>query len=137
MTLDEARSAAYAEFLSAWGDETPVRLEYREADLREPGPNVAWVRVAFRNYGGGQLTLGPQDGRIYRRQAAVLIQVFTPVVSAGLGATLAQVARAIFEGRTVGGLQFNDGQVRESPLASSDKSYQTNVEVRVTYDETK
>jgi hypothetical protein len=136
VTPDEAREAVYAAFLTQWADQTPVALEGRKFD--EPEPGVSWVRLAFRNYGGGQHTLGPSAGRIFRRTGAALVQVFTPASKGmGPGATLAQAARAIFEGRTVGAVQFNDGQVREIPLQGEEKSLQTNVEVRGTYDETK
>jgi hypothetical protein len=37
----------------------------------------------------------------------------------------------------VGTVQFNDGQVREIPLQGEEKSLQTNVEVRCSYDEIK
>lgn len=144
MTPDEARASAYAAFLDEWGSTTLVQLEGR--DFSVPPPGTRWVRVSFRNYGGGQHTLGPPagsaeapaGGRIFRRVGAVLVQVFTPSSEGlGIGATLAHAARAIFEGRRVGGVDFYDGQIRESPLGRGERSYQTNVEVRCSYDETK
>lgn len=137
MTPDEARAETYRQFLTAWGTTTTVRLEGRE-EAGEPATGTPWVRVAFRNFGGGQQTLGPAAGRKYLRTGAVLVQVFTPVDRGiGLGATLSHAARAIFEGRRFGDLYFFDGQVREIPLSGGDKNNQINVEVRATYDETK
>lgn len=142
MTPDQARSAVYARFLDDWGTTTLVALEGRDSDVAEPGPGVSWVRVTFRNLGGGQLTLGPSGGRKYRRLASALVQVFTPASSGmGPGATLAHQARAIFEGKAIPvgseNVEFNDGAVREVPLERGEKSIQTNVEVSCTYDETK
>ena len=143
MTPDQARAAVYDEFLTQWADETPVILEGQAGpQAAEPEPGVKWVRVAFRNLGGGQLTLGASGGRKYRRDAAALVQVFVPsVAGTGPGATLAHAARAIFEGKaiTVGSerVEFNDGRITEVPLSGGERSLQTNVEVRCTYDETK
>jgi hypothetical protein len=137
VTPDGARAAAYTQFLSEWGTTTTVRLEGRE-EAGEPGVGTPWVRVAFRNYGGGQHTLGPTGSRIYRRTGAVFVQVFAPIERGpGYGATLAQAARAIFEGRRFGELDFFDGQIIEIPLRSGERNTQTNVEVRCAYDETK
>ena len=137
MTPDEARAAAYTQFLTEWGTTSAVRLEGRE-EAGEPAPGTTWVRLSFRNYGGGQQTLGPVGGRKYRRVGAALIQVFTPITAGpGLGATLAHAARAIFESRRFGDLVFNNGTITEIPLQRGEKNHQTNVEVRCTYDEEK
>jgi hypothetical protein len=137
VTPDQARSAAYAQFLTDWAGRTLVQLEGREG-TNQPVLGQPWVRVAFRHLGGGQYTMGDQNQRVFRRVASVFVQVFTPSVTGmGSGATLAQAARAIFEGRRVSAIDFNDGQVTELPLSSGDREYQTNVEVRGTYDETK
>lgn len=136
MTPDAARKAVYDEFLSSWGATTPVTLE---GELEsEPGPGRPWARLSFRNLDGGQVTLGPSGGRVYRRVAAAFVQVFTPAARGmQAGATLAQQARAIFEGKRIGEVEFNDGTVTEIPLAGGEKSLQTNVEVRCSYDEIK
>lgn len=135
-TIDEARAAIYEEFLDQWGTTTPLALEGRA--FSEPPPGVSWARLSMRNLGGGQSTLGDAGARIFRREASVFVQVFTPV-NAGMaeGATLAQSARAILEARRIGGVELYDGVVNERPLAPGDKNAQINVEVRCTYDETK
>jgi len=138
VTPFEVLDEVYRRFKAEWdADDAAVLLE---GDGKpEPGPGSPWVRVSFRDYGGGQHTLGPEGARIYQRTGAAFVQVFTPSVQGpGLGATLAHRARAIFEGRRLGPeLTFLDGRVSEAPLSSGDRSYQTNVEVRCTYDETK
>ena len=137
MTPDEARSAVYKRFKTQWADRTVLHRE-GEAGFSEPPPGTAWVRLSFRNFGGGQRSLGPVGGRKYRRSASVFVQAFTPAVAGvGAGATLAHEARAILEGVDVDGVAFDDGIITELPLGEGEKSYQTNVEVRATYDETK
>lgn len=138
MTPDQAASAIYAEFLAQWGTSTRVVLD-GQGDQTEPGPGVEWVRVSFRDYAGGQHTLGPIGSRKYRRLGAAWVQTFVPVERGrGRGTTLAHAARAILEGRTLGlELSTYDGVVTQVPLPRGEKSYQTNVEVRVAYDETK
>lgn len=137
MTPDEARSVVYIEFAAQWADRTPLHRD-GEAGFEQPPTGITWARLSFRNYGGGQLTLGPTGGRKYRRLGAAFVQVFAPAVKGiGVGATLAHEARAILEGRSINGVEFNDGIVTESPFAEGEKYRQTNVEVRCTYDETK
>lgn len=137
MTPDQARAAVYKEFKTQWADRTVLHRE-GEADFSEPPPGTVWARLSFRNLGGGQLTLGPLGGRKYRRLASAFVQVFSPVsLGLGVGATRAQEARAILEGRTVDGVAFNDGTITEIPLDEGEKNYQTNVEVACTYDEDK
>jgi hypothetical protein len=142
MTPDQARSAVYKEFALQWADRTVLHRD-GEAGFVEPNPGIAWVRLSFRNLGGGQLTLGPALGRKYRRTASAFVQVFTPPVQGvGVGATLAHDARAILEGVAILAVgtervEFNDGVVTESPFSEGEKFRQTNVEVRCSYDETK
>jgi len=137
VTPDEARAAVYVEFTSQWAGRTVLHRD-GEAGFSEPGPGTPWARLSFRNYGGGQLSLGPSGGRKYRRIGAAFVQVFTPAAQGtGVGATLAHEARAILEGRSISGVDFNDGIITETPLDAGEKNRQTNVEVRCTYDETK
>jgi hypothetical protein len=137
VTSDEARAIVYDEFQSQW-DLAAVPMEFEGEPFKERAPGLPWARLAFRDYGGGQRTLGPEDGRLYVRVGAAFVNIFVPATS-GMkdGATLAHTARAILEGRRFGDLVFNDGTTTQTPLSKGEKTRQFNVEVRCTYDERK
>lgn len=130
--------AVYQRFRTQWGATTSF-VHYEGHPFTEPGPDVEWVRIAVRNTGGGQATLGEEGNRKYDRQVSVFVQVFTPVTGGvARGAILAQAARAIFEGvRLDPEAWFNDGVIEEQPVRDGAKSRQINVEVFGVYLETK
>lgn len=132
--LDEAREAVYQRFVDNW-TATPFLFENEDSDDLDGG-TVAWARLSVRETAGGQETLGPIGARKYRRRASAFVQVFTPV-NAGMKAAgvLSAVARAIFEGTSFGGLDFNDARV--SDTGPDDKWQQTLVEAVFDFTETK
>ena len=133
-TVAEARNSVYQRWIDNW-TLTPFVFE-GEGDEDLFGGSVAWARLSYRNTDGGQKTLGPLNGRKYERFASAVIQLYTPsdegLTEAG---TLAQAARAIFEGVTFDGIYFNNGVVRE--IGDDGRWFQTNVEVFSDYEETK
>lgn len=135
LTPDQAREIVYQRFRTQWLTTTPVTYE-GEAERTLDQGTVAWVRVSMRHLDGGQDTLGPAGSRIFRRVARVSIQIFVPKgTGMQAGALLSQTARAIFEGTTLSGLSFGNGQVRE--IGPDGKWYQHLVELALDYDELK
>lgn len=142
-TIDEAREAVYQAFDAGWGTRTPRELEGVRGE--EPGVDVAWIRVVVRNFTGTTETMGDVDQKKHRRNAAVLMSVFTPA-DQGMkaGDEHAQFALDIFESKNVlipggGGakLDFIAGDVREIPLGEDEKSRMTEVEVPFAFTQTK
>jgi hypothetical protein len=141
-TIDEAREAVYQAFDAGWGSRTLRQLEGVKFD--EPGVDVEWIRVVVRNLTGTTETMGDVDQKKHRRNALVLMSVFTPAEQGMKSAAEhAQFALDIFESKNVtvpGGserLDFIAGDVREIPLDEDDKSRMTEVEVPFDYTQTK
>lgn len=134
MTIDEARQAIYDRFKSEWG--TRTIYTFAGEKFTEPGPDVDWVRLSVRHRGGGQETLGPKTGRKYRRFGGIFVQVFTPVGKGEkAGSSHAHAARVIFEGESFGGVDTDNGEIKE--IGDNGKHYQTNLEVHFAYEEIK
>lgn len=135
MTPNEAREAIYQRWAAQWGTTSPFVFDNETNTTLDAGI-VAWARVSARNNGGGQETLGPTGHRGYLRRGSVFVQIFTPL-NRGMkdSAVLAHQARAIFEGVSFSGIDFNNGQVRE--VGPDGKWYMTVVEAAFEYYETK
>lgn len=141
-TINEAREAAYQAFTAGWGSKTPYQLEGVPFD--EPGPDIAWIRVVVRNLTGTTETLGDVAQKKHRRNALVLMSIFTPA-DQGMkaGAQHAQFALDIFESQNISvpgkdeTLDFIAGDVREIPLDDDEKSRMTEVEVPFAFTQTK
>lgn len=133
-TLNQAREAVEQRFVTQWANRTLFAFE--NEDFKTPeDPQKDWVRVVVRNIGGGAETIGPIGGRKYRRKALTFVQIFTPV-NRGLKIPdgHAQAARAIFEGVSFNGLDFDDSFATE--LGSRDGKWnQMNFEARFAYEE--
>jgi len=110
--LDEAREVVYQRFVDNW-TATPFLFENEDSDDLDGG-TVAWARLSVHETGGGQETLGPIGARRYRRRASTFVQLFTPV-NAGMkeAGELAQAVKAIFEGASFSGLDFNNARVTD------------------------
>ena len=132
-TLNEAREAVYSRFVAQWGVTTPVAFD--DEDFEEPADSP-WVRLTVRSVSRGQETLGRPGNRKFRSAAAVFVQVYTRTnTGVKQGDTLATQAKDIFEATSFGGLDFNDGVVRETGPAG--KWYQHVAEVAFDYEEIK
>ena len=142
-TINEAREACYQAFDAGWGTRTLRQLEGVKFD--EPSVDVEWIRVVVRNFTGTTETMGDVTQKKHRRNAAVIMSIFTPA-DQGMksAAEHAQFALDIFESKNVlvpggGGakLDFIAGDVREIPLDEDDKSRMTEVEVPFDFSQTK
>lgn len=137
MTPSELVEAVYQRFNSNWS--ATAFVHYEGHPFTEPSVDTEWVRVSVRNTGSAQATLGAVGTRKYDREFSVFVQVFTPVVAGvARAATLAQTARAIYEGvRLDDEAWMYAGEITELPVRDGYKSRQTNVEVFGIYLETK
>lgn len=113
MTPEDARKAICIRWAAQWGATTPFVFENEDNKNLDAG-TAPWARFTVRNVEGGQETLGPDGHRNYVRKGLVLVQIFTPK-DGGMkrGDELAHQARAIFEGASFDGIDFNNGRVRE------------------------
>lgn len=142
VTIDEAREACYQAFNTAWGSRTLRQLEGVPFD--EPGADVEWIRVVVRNFTGTTETLGDVTQKKHRRNASVIMSIFTPA-DQGMkaGAVHAQVALDIFESQNIAvpgkaeTLDFIAGDIREIPLGDDEKSRIVEVEVPFRFTQTK
>ncbi len=138
VSLVDARETIYERFRVQWGSTSPYTFDNEDYT---PTPNVAWVRVAVRhNASRLELIGGPGIGGVnsFMRSGRVFIQVFAPINKGTREAdTLAQTARAIFEGVTLSSnaIRFTNGVIRE--IGPDSSWYQINVECAFDYDERK
>lgn len=131
-TLSQAKEAVYTRFVAQWGSTSPFVFDNEE--LEEPdGP---WVRLTVRGVGRAQETLGRVGNRKFRTAAAVFVQVYTRTnTGVKQGDALATQAKDIFEATSFSGLDFNDGEVRET--GPDGKWYQHMAEIAFDYEEIK
>lgn len=134
-TLREARKAVVDKWLVDWPLVAPGVPSYFDNEAAEPC-STPWTRVVVRELLSRQETLGVAPTRIFERKAMVLVQIFV-ARDTGVGAILdlAQSARAVFEGKSFGGLDFYEVTPREVP--TEDRWYQMTVEAQFNYYETK
>jgi len=111
--VDEATEIALQHWKDQWGATTPFVFE-NEDDARLDSGTVPWARLSIRELTGGQETLGPIGSRKYIRRMVARVQIFVPT-NAGMKRSrqLAEQARAVFEGKRVGGLAFDDAVARD------------------------
>lgn len=135
-TLSQARERIYLTFKEDWGTTSPFVFDGEK--FKTPSPSSSWVRVSIRHNEGSQDSLGGVGARKFKRGGSVFIQCFTPL-DRGRDAsdTLADAARDIFEGKTLGteAVTFTDVIIRE--IGPDEGWYQTNVEAIFNYTETK
>ena len=130
-TESQAKEIVYQEFISLWAGETEVTLENESFT-----PANKYVRITIRQLGSNQRTLGRTGNRKFRRDALVLIQVFTPAdTGTGESDRLSKLAANIFEGKRLNGLSF--GSVSSRGVGPSGSWYQALVEAPFDYDEIK
>lgn len=133
-SLQTARETIYQTFATDWG----VTSQFTFANENfEPPANAPWVRLAVLHQTGNQETLGDVGFRRFRREGIISIQVFMPL-NDGLRDidALVQMARQVFEGRTLTGpIWCTDANVSEA--GPSDGWYQFNVDIDFAYEETK
>ena len=135
MTLiTDVREEIYQLFKTNWTF-TPYRFENENEKSAYAG-SVSWVRLTVRNLAGAQETLGPKPHRKYVRAGMIIVQVFTPMnTGMSQAGTLAEAAKAIFEGESFSGIWCQNARIRDT--GNDGKWQQTSVEVDIVYFETK
>lgn len=134
-TLSQAREAVYARFVANYTGVAADRIAFDNEKFEEPVAGD-WVRLTVRSGPRGQDTLGRVGNRRYRSSARALVQVYTPTnTGTKQGDALATEARDVFEGTSFSGLDFTDGQVRES--GPGGRWYQHIADIEFDYDEIK
>lgn len=142
VSLVNARETIYQAFQTAWTAAfvTPPTFT-TDNEVFEPPVDAAWVRMVVRHDGSTLECIGGTgDGGMntYQRTGRVIMQVFTPLNQGTREAdTLAQAARAIFEGTTLSSnaIRFNNVVLRE--IGPDGSWYQINLEAAFQYDERK
>lgn len=138
VTLVDARETVYQRWIDQWGVTTPTTFD---SEKFVPPEGLAWVRVAMRHSGSRLEAIGGTGAggmNKFQRRGAVFIQIFTPINKGTReGDTLAQAARAVFEGITLSSnsIRFTNAVVRE--VGPDGPWYQHNVEAQFNYDERK
>jgi hypothetical protein len=131
-TINEAREALYAHFLTNWNELVMVLLEawglslpvltgeplvpYALGDETMDPPNGLWVRLTVRHGPTSQETLGTCGNRNFERTGRVFVQGFmTPGGDERTLDLCMEAARGVFEGRTVQpfNIRFNAVEVSE------------------------
>ncbi len=138
VTLVDARETMYQKFVDDWGATSPFTFDNEDY---KPAADTAWVRVAVRHNSSSLEAIGGTGAggfNKFMRSGRVFIQVFTPIDQGTNEAdTLAQAARAIFEGVTLSSnaIRFNNVIIRE--IGPDGSWYKINVECLFDYDERK
>lgn len=138
-SLGTARETIYETFAAAWGTTTPIAFD-NEA-FNPPTDGSSWVRVVVRHDSSNLEAIGGRGFggmNLYQRTGRLVIQVFVREDKGTEEAdSLAQAARAIFEGTTLSSnaIRFNNGIVRE--VGQDSPWFQVNLEVAFQYDERK
>lgn len=133
-TLAQATQAIYARFVDQW-DEDDAVYTFDGENFQEP-VDASWIRLSIRHLPSNQDTLGESGNRQFRREALVVINIFTPTnAGRASGDSLAQAARSIFEAVGFDGLNFFESDVEE--LGIDGLWYQVVVKSKFTYNEMK
>lgn len=132
-TLNEAKTAIYTRFLGNFTGTSAIAFDNEEFNTPAAG---SWVRLTVRTGPRLQDTLGKAGNRRFRTSASVFVQVYTEAnTGVKIGDNLAEEARDIFEGISFSGLDFNAGDIRETP--PDGRWYQHIVEIPFDFDEIK
>jgi hypothetical protein len=145
--LTEARDTILNHFTTRWAVvdwdnvfdklDSPVPLvRYEDVKTSEPTGADCWVWVSVRNAPNTrQVTVGQANGRRFRREGLVTVQVFGPI-GQGLkyNDLIANVVEGIFKGKSTGDdtVQFLSTSVVD--IGESGSWAQTNVSAVFTYD---
>lgn len=142
VTLVQARRDLYIRFITAW-EAGPNTAKTFDGEQFTPPAGQPWIRFVVRHDGSTLEAIGGTGAggfNKYQRTGRVVIQVFVPT-NQGLedADTLAQAARAIFEGITLSSnaIRFNNAVVREIGTDEDNAWFQINVEAFFQYDERK
>ena len=138
VNLVDARETIYQQFARLWGVTSPVTFDN---EAFTPPASQPWVRVSVRHAGSTLEAIGGSGFggmNSFMRTGLCFVQVFVPIDQGTRQAdTLAQAARAIFEGINLSSnaIRFNNVVLRE--VGPDDAWYQINLEAAFQYDERK
>lgn len=137
VSLVNARETIYQAFETAWGSLSPYTFDNEDFT---PPENAPWVRVAVRHDGSTLECIGGSQAggfNTFQRTGRAVVQVFGRLNKGTREAdTLAQAARAIFEGTTLANaIRLTNAVIRE--IGPDGAWYQINVEAFFQYDERK
>jgi hypothetical protein len=138
VNLVDARETIYQRFATLWGTTSAITFDN---EAFTPPAGQPWVRVSVRHSGSTLEAIGGSGFggmNTFQRIGRCVIQVFVPIDAGTRQAdTLAQAARAIFEGTTLSSnaIRFTNVVLRE--IGPDDAWYQINLEATFQYDERK
>lgn len=134
-TLNEARGAIYEAFVAGWGSTSLFTFDNESFD---PPDDAAWARLTVRHAIRAQESLGGIGARKFESEGSAIVQCFAPLDSgASLADALAEVARSIFEGKTLlpEVIRFTSAEIQE--IGPTDAWYQINCTASFSYTQTK
>lgn len=131
-TFNEARELIYQRWATQWATTT---------DYAFPGENFTppdaspWAHVTVRHGTASQETLGPPGARRWERGGSVIVRLYD-VDNQGMASldALAQTAKAVFEGVSLGDVRFQEAVLRDAG-GSDGKWYQIVLEFPFKYEE--
>jgi hypothetical protein len=131
----QVREAVYGALVTAWNNTTPLCLDN---EVYTPVPGSAWARGVVREMTSQQWTLGPVGGRKFKRQAHLIVQIFTPPDAGTTQAdVLASIVRDAFEGDPTPALSIGWNAVVVKELGNLNGWYQVQATASFWYDEVK
>lgn len=136
-TLVEAREAIYGHFLGNYTG-LPAAQITADNEAFDAPEDLAWGRLAVREFVGRQESLGGLGNRKFLRTGSVFFQIFTPADQGTEEAdTLAQEARELLEGVKLDAKQIwlTNATVRE--IGPDGAWYNVVVEASYQYTETR
>jgi len=132
-TLSDARKAIANRWIAQWATTTPFCFDNEAFDQ----PNTSHVRMIIRHNDGGQETLGPITQRRFYRRGTIFLILRTPAdIGTSTADTLAQQARAIFEGTVFNSIRCYGATTREFGNFDGDQ-FQITIEIPFEYEEVK
>lgn len=134
MSYSTARNSITDGFATGWGSTTRIAYDNIEPDPPMP-VGTSFVRLSIQMNLSDQITIGSTN-QTYRRFGICFVQIFTPEGSGYAGATtLVDTAVALFEGKKMGTVVFQDVNVREVGNPRSEPFYQVNIAAAFRFDD--
>lgn len=115
MSPNDAREVIYTAFKAGWEAAYPTVPYTFPNEAFDSNGKSEWVRISvLHGNEGGQYTLGGIGNRVFRRRGTVIMEIYSAVDRGLLRQDeLQKTARDLFEGKTVNGVAFIDGDTFE------------------------
>lgn len=124
MTYDEVADAIISYFRTNWTT-TPVLMDNQPGDVNS---RTAWTRISVQFNTSTQMSIGSVNNRMFRRFGTLLIEVYTPKDTFTYTNTnYCDTINALFEGKQISGITFQNTHVETIGLDFSTYEYQQNV----------